>query len=80
MSMEEDDLQEEFDNGMVEAYFQMQETARDIIDVLKAGDTEEAILRLERDFFPKWGSVDHSRSDYQAAIEEAVGKPAAKVA
>lgn len=58
-------------DGMAEERELMQETVRAVIDLIKAGDAEEAILRLEREFWPKWHSVDHSRSDLFAHKEAA---------
>lgn len=72
----ESELDAEFGAGMTEAYFQMRETARDVIDLIKAGDTEEAVLRLERDFWPKWDSVNECQRELfehqEAAPESAV--------
>lgn len=75
--MGDSDLDIAFGEGMSEAYHQMQDVAREVIDMIKAGDTEEAVLRLERDFFPKWDSVSDSKRDLfahqEAALSGAVG-------
>ena len=60
------ELDQTFGAGMTEGYRQMQDTVRAVIDTLKAGDTEEAILRLEREFWPKWASVNNSMYDLLA--------------
>lgn len=65
------ELDKTFGDGMTEGYRQMQDTARAVIDLIKAGDTEEAILRLEREFWPKWASVNNSMYDLLANQEAA---------
>ena len=78
----EDTFDSVFGDGMTEAYRQMENTARAIIDLIKAGDKEEAILRLEREFWPKWFSEGESQRalaahndlfTQEAAPEGAVG-------
>jgi 2-keto-3-deoxy-L-rhamnonate aldolase RhmA len=44
------------------------ETVREVIDLIKADDKEEAILRLEREFWPKWKSVGDSLTALSAAL------------
>lgn len=50
-----------------------QQVVRTAITQIQRGDTLDAITTLEREFFPKWSSVEQSRRDYEAA-----GKPAAE--
>jgi len=52
-------------------------TVREAIDPIKAGDTEEAILRLEREFWPKWKSEGDSHTAYSAATAHNDNKEAA---
>lgn len=44
--------------------------AQDAINQIRRGDYLEAITTLEREFFPKWGSV----YEVQAAYDKAVGR------
>jgi len=48
-----------------------QATVREVIDLINAGEAEEAILRLEREFWPKWKSVDESRYALHTATRPA---------
>lgn len=43
-------------------------TVREVIDLIKVGDSEEAILRLEREFWPKWKTVGDSHTALSAAL------------
>lgn len=53
------------------------ETVREVIDLIKANDKEEAILRLEREFWPKWKSEGDSHTAYSDAIHSNDNKEAA---
>jgi len=52
-------------------------TVREAIDLINAGDTDEAILRLEREFWPKWKSEGDSHTAYSAATAHNDNKEAA---
>ena len=52
-------------------------TVREVIDLIKVGDAEEAILRLEREFWPKWKSVGDSHTALSAATKANDNKEAA---
>lgn len=58
-----------------------QEVVRTAIAQIQRGDTLDAITTLEREFFPKWASVEASAAAYLYATrpwqQEAAGKPAA---
>lgn len=44
-----------------------QQTVRTAIAQIQRGDTLDAITTLEREFFPKWASMQESRRAYEVA-------------
>lgn len=71
------DMSDDYEEGYVDGQNDGPGLAevRAIINLIKAGDSEEAILRLEREFWPKWREPDHSKAAYLFA-QEAAGVPA----
>lgn len=55
------------------------DTVRTVIQQIQRGDTLDAITTLEREFFPKWASVEASRQQYALAVKAAPGGPAGEV-
>lgn len=55
------------------------DAVRTAIAQIQRGDTLDAITTLEREFFPKWASVEASRAQYALAVKSALGEPAGEV-
>lgn len=58
------DLDVAFGEGMAEAYWQMGYAVRDGLDMIAEGRSEDAVLMLEREFFPKWRCTAGCQHDY----------------
>lgn len=68
----DEDYNEGYDDGLADGRKFNEEVVRDVIAQIQRGDTLDAITTLEREFFPKWGSVMESRVAYETATSPLV--------
>lgn len=81
--MMSEDYQEGYEDGLHEGRTVQREAVETAIAQIRRGDTLDAITTLEREFWPKWASIEDSaaalrRATQQSANDnqEAAGVPA----